>query len=277
MNDSLFTTFENYVFLLSLIGKNTKEIRLNGRGESTLHQQFIEMLDYTHLNYPNLKVSVHTNLAFSNQSIINKFIECNIRVITSIDSTDKEEFKYLRGGNFDLIDNNIKLLETAIERPYVIFTIQEYNLHRIYDIAQYCVSNKLNLTYGFAKSDEEFNESFKNKVIEQYQFIINEFQKAIELYKKTDLDLRIPNHIWGVEITNATHLTPCNIDVCAYAETQLFITYNLDVRPCNMMNDYVYGNLAENELQYILNKSESFKNMNYPKNNYCLFCANTGI
>ena len=59
-----FLSFEAFQSILNQIGNRTKSIRLNGRGESTIHPIFVEMLTYAHTNFPGLGINLFSNMSF---------------------------------------------------------------------------------------------------------------------------------------------------------------------------------------------------------------------
>ncbi len=73
-NKNKFMTIENYKNILHQIGDRTKNIRLNGRGESIIHPDFIEILEYTKEQYPNVNINLFSNFSFKNKLILKSLI-----------------------------------------------------------------------------------------------------------------------------------------------------------------------------------------------------------
>ena len=118
-----FLTFENYKSILHQIGSNTKAIRLNGRGESTIHPKFIEILNYTKESYPNININLFSNFSFNNKRILEGLINNRVQLFISIDSPDVEELTAIRkGARFQFIENNIKRVKNYLT-DHLLFSL----------------------------------------------------------------------------------------------------------------------------------------------------------
>ena len=69
-----FMSADNFCKIVDIFANNTSVLRLNGRGESTIHPDFTELLNWTHKKYPLLQLSIFTNASVSNESINNQVI-----------------------------------------------------------------------------------------------------------------------------------------------------------------------------------------------------------
>lgn len=182
-----FLTFENYKNILHQIGDKTKTIRLNGRGESTIHPDFIEILNYTKEQYPNVNINLFSNFSFNNKRILDALINNRVQLFISMDSSEAKELTAIRkGAKFQFIEDNIKRLAELPNRPFIIFTIQETNIHRIYDIAKFAYDNNCQILYNTIRRDEGI-ETFVELVNQQNQSISEQFQKVTELYANSTL------------------------------------------------------------------------------------------
>ena len=74
-------TFKRFVDILA---PTTKILRLNGRGESTIHPHFTELLEWTHNKYPNLCINLFTNASFKNEMLIASLIKSNVQIFISL-------------------------------------------------------------------------------------------------------------------------------------------------------------------------------------------------
>ena len=95
---SKFLTFENYKNILHQIGDKTKTIRLNGRGESTIHPDFVEILNYTKEQYPRVNINLFSNFSFNNKRILDALINNQVQIFISMDSSDANELTAIRKG-----------------------------------------------------------------------------------------------------------------------------------------------------------------------------------
>lgn len=276
---SKFLNFANYKKILSQVGNRTNTIRLNGRGESTIHPDFVKILNYTKKEYPSLNINLFSNFSFSNQQIINVLIRNCVQLFISMDSSVAEELTAIRkGANFKFIEENLKQLQTLPNRPYVIFTIQESNIHRIYDIAKFAFEYNSHVLYNTIRRDEGI-EPFIELVNEQKQNIAEQLQKATELYSNSNLQCLYPDQLAGVQLNTSkstqTHGTMLD---CPALNKELCIFYDGTITPCNMFNPYVYGNIFKKSLNDIWKSPERLEFLDSYKNHYyCQNCANLGM
>jgi len=276
---SKFITFENYKTILNQIGDNTRTIRLNGRGESTIHPDFIKILDYTKEHYPNVNVNLFSNFSFNNKQIVSALISNKVQLFISMDSPYAEELTAIRkGANFQFIEKNIKQLSELPNRPFIIFTIQEANIHRIYDIGKYAFDNDCQILYNTIRRDEGI-EIFVEKVNENNRNISEQFQKVTELYSNSTLQCLYPDQLAGIQLrvskSTQTHGT---MKICPALNKELCIFYDGIVTPCNMFNPYEYGNIFENSITEIWKSKERTVFLGSHKNHYyCQNCANLGM
>jgi len=276
---SKFLSFENYKNLLHQIGDKTKTIRLNGRGESTIHPYFVDILDYTKEHYPSLNINLFSNFSFNNKRILEALINNRVQLFISMDSTDAEELSTIRkGARFDFIEENIKQLSDLPNRPFIIFTIQETNIHRIYDIAKFAFDNNSQILYNTIRRNEGI-EPFIEIVNQQNQSISEQFERVKELFSNSTLQCLYPDQLAGIQLKVAkptqSHGT---MQSCPALYEELCISYDGTTTPCNMFNPYVYGNIFKQSLEEIWNSPERLKFLTSHKSHYyCQNCANLGI
>ena len=279
-NKNKFLSIEQYKTILHQIGDKTKTIRLNGRGESTIHPDFIELLNYTKLTFPQLNVNLFSNFSFKNKRIIDALINNQVQLFISMDSPKPNELpKIRRGANFQFIEDNIKQLGVLSNRPFIIFTIQEANIERIYEIAKFAFENKCQILYNTIRRDKGI-ESFVESVKENYQSILNQFEKVEKLYANSDLQLLYPDQLAGVILQQTTekNKTHGTMKECPILQKELCILYDGTTTPCNMFNPYVYGNIFNQSLNEIWQSEEREAFLRSHKcHYYCQNCANLGI
>jgi MoaA/NifB/PqqE/SkfB family radical SAM enzyme len=273
-----FMTFESFKKIVDEVGAKTEILRLNGRGESTIHPKFIKMLDYVKSKFPKIRINLFTNLSFKNDLIIKKFVEHDLQLFISMDSNKKTELEEIRkGANYELIINNLDKLKIAQTRPFIVFTIQEINIFSIYDIALFAQKNNCHILFNTVRRDSGM-DTFKKLVSDNLLNIKTQFKKAEKLYANTGLLCLYPNQLSGIQIglENATK-THGELISCPMIDKELCVLYNGDVTPCNMFNPFVYGNLNNNEFTEIWNgeKRKEFKQI-HKSYYYCNNCANLG-
>ena len=278
-NKSKFLTFENYKTILHQIGDKTKTIRLNGRGESTIHPDFVGILNYTKEKYPRVNINLFSNFSFNNKRILEALINNRVQLFISLDSPVEDELKAIRkGANFQFIKENIKRLSDLQNRPFIIFTIQETNIHRIFDIAKFAFDNNYQILFNTIRRDEGIG-SFIKIVNEQSQNITEQFEKVNELFFNSKLQCLYPDQLAGIrlKITKSTQ-THGTMQSCPALDKELCIFYDGTITPCNMFNPYLYGNIFNQTLKEIWNSPQRIDFLNSHKNYYyCQNCSNIGI
>lgn len=274
-----FLTFENYKKILHQIGDKTKAIRLNGRGESTIHPDFVDILYYTKEQYPSININLFSNFSFKNQRILEALISNQVQLFISMDSSDPSELTAIRkGARFQFIEENVRQLNVLSNRPFIIFTIQETNIHRIYDIAKFAFDNRCQILYNTIRRDEGI-ETFIELVDEQNTSITQQFEKVTDLYSNSTLQCLYPDQLAGIDlkVANSTK-THGTMKSCPALDKELCIFYDGTTTPCNMFNPYIYGNLFKQSLQEIWNGQERLEFLKSHKNHYyCKNCANLGM
>lgn len=276
---SKFLTFDNYKNILHQIGGKTKAIRLNGRGESTIHPKFVEILNYTKEQYPSVNINLFSNFSFNSRRILEALISNQVQLFISMDSSEAEELAAIRkGARFQLIVDNIKRLNNLPNRPFVIFTIQETNVHRIYDIAKFAFDNNCQILFNTIRRDEGI-ESFVEIVNEHSKSISEQFSRVTELYSNSNLQCLYPDQLAGIQLklSNPTQ-THGTMQKCPALDKELCIFYDGTTTPCNMFNPYVYGNIFKQSLEEIWESPERLEFLHSHKNHYyCQNCANLGM
>lgn len=276
---SKFLSFENFKNILRQIGDKSKTIRLNGRGESTIHPDFVEILNYTKEQYPSVNINLFSNFSFNNTRILEALINNQVQLFISMDSSEAVELAAIRkGASFQFIEENIKQLNDLPNRPFIIFTIQETNIHRIYDIAKFAFDNNCQMLFNTIRRDEGI-ESFIEIVNAQIQNISQQFDKVAELYYNSTLQCLYPDQLAGIQLKvskpTQTHGT---MRSCPALDKELCFFYDGTTTPCNMFNPYVYGNIFKQSLEEIWNSSERLEFISFHKSHYyCQNCSNLGM
>ncbi len=269
-----FMPFEQFKIIFDQIKGLSNVVRINGRGESTIHPQFKKILRYA--GDCGVRISLFTNASFCNPEIIKLFELYEVQLFISIDATKKELIEQIRRGvNFEQIESNLRELKKLKTRPFIVFTLQELNINEIGPIAQFSLEHECNLIFNVVRRDQGI-ESFKNLVEQNKIYLEKEFGVAKEMLEKSSLICQIPDQIAGVIINEKKATTCGSKNVCPALSQELCVYYNGDVGPCNMFNPYFYGNLFENTLLEIWNGEKrrefmiSHKSFYYCKNCACL-------
>ena len=254
-----FMSFEMFKSLTEKLAPQTETMRLNGRGESTIHPQFCEILNYLRTEYPKLNINLFSNMSAVNDEILHILINANVQLFISLDSTDKATLESIRvGANFEKIISNIEKLKIAEKRPFVVMTVQEKNLSKIQEMGKFALEHHCHIIYNTIRSDEiKYIQGFIDKVRANPQKIADDFIAIKSLYSKTDLQCLIPDQIAGIPLPlNIGCTTHGSMEKCPALESELCILYDGKVTPCNMFNPFVYGSLKNDSLESILKSAK---------------------
>jgi MoaA/NifB/PqqE/SkfB family radical SAM enzyme len=272
-----FMDFDTFKKIIDQLGSYAECIRLNGRGESTIHPEFIQMAEYVKNKLPEMSLNLFSNLCFKNDKIIECLIKYDFQTFISIDSPDKYELEEIRrGSRYDVIIENINKLKLSGKRPFIVFTLQEENFHRIYDIAVFAKEHMFNIIFNTVRRDEGM-EPFIQLVESNLDKINIEFQRAKKLLGDANLKCSIPNQIAGIDLKSNNIKTFGEYSLCPALNSELCILYNGDVTPCNMFNPFVYGNIIKSDIKTIMSCEERLEFVaNYKNHYYCKNCACVG-
>lgn len=276
---SKFMTFDVYKGILDQLGEISNTIRLNGRGESTIHPDFKEIINYTKQRFPKLNINLFSNMSFNNEKILQSLITNDVQLFISMDSAQKDKLVQIRrGAKFEYITQNIKRLKMLSKRPFIIFTIQEENFLELYEIAQFAFDNNCQILFNTIRRDVGI-EDFVNLVETHKEEIREQFKKIAALYLKSDLQFHLPDQLAGVMISKThTQQTHGSMTSCPILDKELCILYDGTVTPCNMFNPYVYGNIKEQKLKEIWDGKKRYDFLTAHKfHYYCNNCANLGM
>ncbi len=272
MNNSKdkFMPLNRFKEVYDSVKNRTQSVRINGRGESTIHPDFKDIVEYIG---KEKEIVLFTNGNYSNPMVNELFNSYNFQLYFSMDSTVDSKLEKIRKGiKAERLYQNIKAVKTK-KRPFIIFTVQEENINEIIDIAEFAISNNCNLIYNVLRRDVGI-EPFVDLVKQKKDEIISSFLVVKEMYSVSELECYIPDQMAGVVIFENEAATCGTTSECPNIRTELCILYNGDVTPCNMFNPYVYGNINDNQLDEIL-KGDKFNWFlkNHKSYYYCNNCA----
>ncbi len=277
---SKFMSLDRYKVILDQVGARTKTIRLNGRGESTIHPDFQRILAHTKELHPDVSINLFSNMSFKNQAIIDAMLDNNVQLFISLDSPMATELAAIRkGAKFHYIEHNIKQLDASPTRPFIIFTIQEANLHRLFDIAEFAFNNNCHILFNTIRRDSGI-ETFIEAVEKNYQSVLSQLKEANALYAESILQCLVPDQLAGVELKGLSRpiQTHGSMSVCTALDRELCVLYDGTVTPCNMFNPYVYGNIIKQPLEKIWSGKKRMKFLESHKTHYyCQYCANLSV
>jgi len=273
-----FMDKELFEKILTCVGPYADCIRLNGRGESTIHPNFIEMVSRTRELLPESRINLFTNLSLKNDLILQSIIQNRLNLFISIDSPDRELLEQIRSGCcYDTIVENLGQLRSIENRPFIVCTLQDQNIHHIVDLAQSALHHNCHILYNVVRRDQGI-ESFQSIVRDNISAITRDFLKVMELYRDHPLQCIIPDQLSGIPLplNHVTQTYGMKSD-CPALMNELCIIFNGDITPCNMFNPYVYGNIIENSLEDIMSGDLRLDFINnHGSHYYCRNCACLG-
>lgn len=254
-----------------------ERIRLNGRGESMIHPDFVQMLKHVRSKFPTSIVNLFSNLSISSKKRIQSLLDNDVQLFVSMDSPDATELQAIRrGASFSTIERNLGLLQDAERRPYVIFTMQEENLHRLVEMAKYCAKKEMHIIFNTVRRDEGI-EPFVELVKSKRGELVEDYKKIRSICANNGLDCLLPDSIHGIEISEGTSHVFGSRESCPALKEELCFHYDGVVTPCNMFNPYEYGNILDDDLDTILSgDSYQWFVENHKSYYYCSNCACMG-
>ncbi len=264
--------------ILDAVGPPPKTIRLNGRGESTIHPDFTGLLWYVRNRFPNSGINLFTHFSTVKPKVLDAIIECGVQIFISVDSPNAERHAAIRRGSrlADVVAN-IERLAAVQNRPFIIFTLQELNFDDVVPIARFALERNLHLLVNTVRRDEGI-EHFQHMVEQRVQYLKAAFDEVERLFEKTQLQCILPDQVQGIRIRAAgPQATYGSREKCPAVTQELCVLYDGTATPCNMFNPYVYGNLLEENLAQ-LRSGERYQWFlkNHKKHYYCANCACLG-
>ena len=120
-DSSKFMNLDNFFNIFLKIKNNTQSIRLNGRGESVIHKDFITIFEYVYQE--KIPINLFTNLSFHKQKIIDVFKKTEPQLYISIDSPYKYNLEKIRvGANFEFILDIYQIYKRLI-KDHLLFLL----------------------------------------------------------------------------------------------------------------------------------------------------------
>jgi len=84
-----FMSWKQFQSIIDGVGDRAKIVRLNGRGESTIHPQFSEMAAYVRQQLPEAQINLFSNLSFKSDRILQTMHGCLCEKVVRIPKVSK--------------------------------------------------------------------------------------------------------------------------------------------------------------------------------------------
>ena len=265
--DLLYSLSENVL-------TNADLIRLNGLGESTIMKNFLEYLNI--LSTLSAQLEIVTNLTSTNYKIWDALLESNTNFLISCDSSHSQLFESIRrGASFKIFKKNLQYISSNISNPLqgqIIFTLVELNIHEIAKVVKFAAEMGLG---GIIINVVRLNSDQNDWMYQQFEKIVEQFQKAYQIAEDYNILLKLPDHIGKLPINKNISNPSCQSH-CKNPWEEVYIRYNGDLTVCNMLNPYIYGNCRNSSFEEIWNglNAELFRafvNTKY-RHYYCEDC-----
>lgn len=133
--------FNDFKNIIDKLGPYLIHIDLVNWGEPFLNEQIFEMIKYAKQHHLDIKID--TNMNHFDEQAAEKLVLSGLdKIVVSIDGLNEETYsKYRRGGNFQVVMNNLRLLikkrrELKSSKPYITwqFLVFRHNEHEINNV-----------------------------------------------------------------------------------------------------------------------------------------------
>jgi MoaA/NifB/PqqE/SkfB family radical SAM enzyme len=256
----------------------TREVRLNGLGESTIVPNFGAYLDV--LAAYDVSVELITN-GTGDRATYRRMVDSGATLLFSWDAATLVPFERLRRpARWDsCVATLASLAEHArsvgrSDQLHLLFTLQPANIGELAMLVDRAAEWGVpNLVVNLAKlADRQW---MTTRSVE----IIREFTGADEAAQRCGVRLFLPDQLAGQTIALASACRTSAVG-CDRPWKEAVIRWDLDVQVCNMFNPYAYGNLALHSFERIWGGAfaQTFRaHVNGPdRHPYCDACAYIG-
>jgi len=261
--------------VLACLPEETKTIRLNGRGESTIHPSFAEFLTLARDRHPLAAIELFTNLSWRDPRITRSLAETGAQLFISMDSPDRQELEQIRRGcRFEQFMANLEAVSRFAATPFLVFTIQHSNLHRIRDMAEFAHARGLGLIFNTVRSDVP-DDRLVRRVIGRFPDVRQDFAQVLDVFRQRPGRCQVPEQIQGVRLDlPGAAPTSGRSRRCPAVEREICVCFNGDVFPCNMFNPFLLGNLDGQPFERLLRGSRCEEFLSRREElGYCRNCA----
>jgi MoaA/NifB/PqqE/SkfB family radical SAM enzyme len=250
---------------------NIKEIRLNGRGESTINPRFPELVEKIASIFPSARMSLTSNLMFPNEKVLDIINEKKIDLLVSVDSANKNDYESIRrGSSYEVLVNRLQKIESC----HLIFTLQKYNIDQILSVGQFARRHRFGFILNVIRVDDQnYKDEFNTLLDINWNLILEKLETLRTTIPQENLF--IPDQIWGRNVPEniATTVTSWSLPLCPNASEEMMIAHDGTVYPCCMFNPYTYGNIYEKSLEEIWKSPQRTQFLDtYRENFYCQKC-----
>ncbi len=256
--------------------RQAKVVRLNGLGESTVVPRFLDYLDAVADH--DVELELVTNLSVSDTAVLERLADLDMTVFVSCDAVDEQTLTRIRRNlNFDQFLANLAFLSEQMRenrrdplKTQVIMTLLESNFRQLPAMVEFAARYRMGGV--IANMVKGGNGTWKTR---HHAEIVEVFRHAHRVAERLGVQLMVPNHIEGRPIRD-DFVAESNYRGCPTFLEEVFIRFNGDICPCNMMNPYVYGNLRRHSLEEVMwsvpKRLFDYLMFTQAKHPYCVNC-----
>ena len=270
-----FMEYDLYTDILDQLNGNYEVLRLNGRGESTIHPKFVSFLNYAKSNYPEKRIRLFSNMNYKSRDITRALADCSCETMISLDSVDKESLEKIRlGCHYETIIKNIEDLCSMTPLTAIVYTMQPANFYEAYDVAKFAMEHNCHF-FCNAVRNYDMEKDFHLLVEKERTYLLDLYKELKEMYSAANgLMLHLPQQISGVTLdTDIGAMTCSDYGSCPNIGKDICICYDGTVIPCGMFNPCEIGNVKDTPISEIMSSDalEEFVKQQ-PNNEYCRNC-----
>ena len=212
--------FSMFKSIIDEIGDYLFRLYMYKWGEPFLHKQLPELIQYAKRKGIEITISSNLNVQLSDE-YIKKIVQSGLDVlVVSLDGTTKEIYeRYRRGGNFDLVRENMQRIQNmksnlGIRTPRIIwqFVVFQHNEHQIAQVmSEYKAwgADSIRLVPAQIPCEEPFDKEFQPSTIPQYNMYHPDNRKVTEA-RHQYRNRRTCSWLYGVFVLNPNgSVSPC--------------------------------------------------------------------
>lgn len=226
---------------------DVEEVRLNGRGESTIHPEFERLVARVRRQFPRARLTMFTNLMFPRDEILDVLNANRVQLFVSMDSHDPARLEALRrGANHGIMTRRME----RVHDGFVVFTLQASNVQDVLATGLLARGHGLGFIVNVIHADDEvYRRTFKGVLDREWDGILAQFSALRDAFPASDV--LIPDQVWGrpVPAGIATTTSCGSLATCPNATSEIMIAVDGTIFPCNMFNPTPLGNLHETSLE----------------------------
>jgi len=246
-------------------------------GEAFLHPKFMEMLSES-MKFPNIGQTLVTNGMFIDENWVEMFSKVpSLNLLISLESVNKSVYERLRrGGNFDLLKRNIRLLSQAGRKEgsglklSLNTLVMKSNYREIEDIADFAIKNEFSsiIITPLARNGMKFSD--KEYVSPDDPDVRGHFNKVMPaiLDKLAKRGISVNDRYSGSHKNYAASrgnsgsnkgFNPDSLSLCHVPWQKMFIFRGGDVSPYCYCQSHIVGNVNGNSISEMWNNESMQK------------------